>query len=187
VGFVLDHYRSQVAKPPYEVQRRFVQSLCGSGLLAGTSERHRFTPALIPVGGPLEQIVEDRVMLVGDAGGFVNGFSAEGIYYAMVSGELAAKAILQQAPARFDRMWRTEIGAELRDSVRVQRFLFCNPSRINAMVRGARRHPGLAKNVIDYAMGRMSYRSARMRLVAKCPLVALRMLWNNGGPQPSNA
>jgi hypothetical protein len=29
--------------------------------------------------------------------------------------------------------------------VRVQRFLFCNSSRINAMVRGARRHPRLAK------------------------------------------
>ena len=27
-----------------------------------------------------------RVMLAGDAGGFVNGITAEGIYYAMVSG-----------------------------------------------------------------------------------------------------
>ena len=33
------------------------------------------------------------MLLAGDAGGFVNGFSAEGIYYAMVTGELAADAI----------------------------------------------------------------------------------------------
>ena len=138
VGFVLDHYRSHIGEAPYEVQKRFVASLCGSGMLAGASTRQHFTPALIPVGGPLQRTVHDRVMLIGDAGGFVNGFSAEGIYYAMVSGELAARAILQRSPAHFERLWRAEIGAELRDSVRVQRFLFCNSSRIDAMVRGAR-------------------------------------------------
>ena len=36
-----------------------------------------------------------RVLLAGDAGGFVNGFTAEGIYYAMVSGDLAARAVLE--------------------------------------------------------------------------------------------
>ncbi len=188
VGFVLDHYRSHVAEPPYEVQKRFVASLCGSGMLAGASARQHFTPALIPVGGPLQRTVHDRVMLIGDAGGFVNGFSAEGIYYAMVSGDLAAKAVLERVPARFERLWRAEVGAELRDSVRVQRFLFCNSSRIDAMVRGARVHPRLAKYVIDYAMGRITYRSARARLLARYPLIAVRMLWDNRSPlQPSTA
>jgi len=187
VGFVLDHYRTSVAEPPYEVQQRFVRSLCGSGILAGASARRHFTPALIPVGGPLHRTVQDRVMLIGDAGGFVNGFSAEGIYFAMVSGDLAVKAVLQRAPGRFERMWRAEIGAELRDSVRVQRFLFCNSSRIDAMVRGARLHPRLAQYLVDYTIGRISYRSARARLLTRCPLVAVRVLWNNATLQPSTA
>ena len=187
VGFVLDHYRTNVAEPPYEVQKRFVTSLCGSRILAGASARRHFTPALIPVGGPLHRTVLDRVMLIGDAGGFVNGFSAEGIYYAMVSGDLAVKAVLQRAPERFERMWRAEIGAELYDSVRVQRFLFCNSSRIDAMVRGARLNPHLAQYFVDYSIGRLSYRSARARLLARCPLVAVRVLWNNPNLQPSTA
>ncbi len=188
VGSVLDHYRTHATEPPYEVQKRFVRSLCVGGILNGASARRCFTPALIPVGGPLERTVQGRVLLVGDAGGFVNGFSAEGIYYAMVSGELAAQAVLQRVPARFERMWRAEIGPELGDSVRVQRFLFCNSSRIDAMVRGARLHPHLAQYFVDYAMGRMSYRSARARLLARCPMVALRMLWDNRWPlQPSTA
>jgi geranylgeranyl reductase family protein len=186
VGFVLDHFRQQVAERPYDVQERFVSSLCSRGMLAGQSARSHFTPALIPVGGPLQRTVQDRVMLIGDAGGFVNGFSAEGIYYAMVSGDLAANAVLLASPARFEKMWRAEVGAELRDSVCVQRFLFCNSARIDAMVRGAREHPLLAKYVIDHAIGRLSYRSARARLLAKCPLVAVRLLWNTIGPlQPS--
>ena len=169
VGFVLDHYRGRVVEPPYEVQKRFVSSLCMAGILTGASVRRYFTPALIPVGGPLRRTVEDRVMLIGDAGGFVNGFSAEGIFYAMVSGDLAARAVLQRVPARFERMWRAEIGAELRDSVRVQRFLLCNSSRIDGMVRGARLHPSLAQYVVHYAMGRISYRSARARFCHQVP------------------
>ena len=56
------------------------------------------------------------------------------------------------------------------------------------MVRGARLHPRLAKYVVDYAIGRISYRSARARLLARCPLVAVRMLWDNKSPlQPSTA
>ena len=54
-----------------------------------------FTPFHIPVGGPLRRPGRGRVLLAGDAGGFVNGFTAEGIYYAMVSGDLAAKTVLE--------------------------------------------------------------------------------------------
>ena len=50
-----------------------------------TSRRSSF-----PSAGPLARPGRGRVLLAGDAGGFVNGFTAEGIYYAMVSGELAA-------------------------------------------------------------------------------------------------
>ena len=45
-----------------------------------------FTPALIPIGGPLRTPGRGRVLLAGDAGGFVNAVTAEGIYYAMVYG-----------------------------------------------------------------------------------------------------
>ena len=132
-------------------------------------------------------------MLVGDAGGFVNGFSAEGIYYAMVSGDLAAKAVLAGAPARFEQDWRRECGPELRDSVRVQRFLFGDSRRIDAMVRGARAYPSVAQGVVEYAMGVRSYRSARWRLLSRFPSLAFRLMFgiptsdslcHNGASQP---
>ncbi len=63
-------------------------------MMDGESRRDQFTPFLIPIGGPLRRTADRRVLLAGDAGGFVNGFSAEGIYYAMVTGDLAAEAIL---------------------------------------------------------------------------------------------
>jgi geranylgeranyl reductase family protein len=185
IGYVLEHYRSVIGTRPYDLQRRFVDALRGQGILQGDSARQHFTPALIPVGGPLRRAVAGRVLFAGDAGGFVNGFSAEGIYYAMVSGDLAAQSIAAGAPASYDRAWRREIGAELRDSVLVQRFLFRNPGRIDKLVRGARRHRQLADAVVRYASGGESYRAVRRRLFLKCPAVLMAILFDGQVRAPS--
>jgi geranylgeranyl reductase family protein len=50
---------------------------------------------LAPTGGFKRKIVTDRVMLVGDAAGFIDPFTGEGIYYAIRSGQLAALACVQ--------------------------------------------------------------------------------------------
>ncbi len=57
-------------------------------------------PALDPFGGafptcPVKSLTADRVLLCGDAGGLTNPMTGEGIYYAMCSGELAAKTALR--------------------------------------------------------------------------------------------
>jgi flavin-dependent dehydrogenase len=82
---------------------------------------------LIPVGGPIRQTGTRRVLVAGDAGGFVNGFSGEGIHYAMVSGELAATAVADALAKRlaadtaYRGRWKAEIGAELEESVALRR------------------------------------------------------------------
>src|SRR6185503_8219834 len=119
--------------------------------------------------------VSDRVVLAGDAGGFVNGITAEGIYYAMVTGDLGGRAIAGAGAQTFERLWRDEIGGELRDSVLVQRDLLTTPERIDRLVAGARGAPDLAAHVIQYAMGETSYQSARRRLLAAAPLAAVRL------------
>jgi flavin-dependent dehydrogenase len=95
IGYVMDHFRAHVNARPYDLQRQFVDRLRQRGVVTGKSVRANFTPFIIPVGGPLPLPGRGRVLLAGDAGGFVNGFTAEGIYYAMVSGEHAARALLE--------------------------------------------------------------------------------------------
>jgi geranylgeranyl reductase family protein len=175
IGYLLSFYREAIAESPYELQTCFVRRLNDLGVLRGASVRRNFTPFLIPVGGPLRQTMSHRVLLAGDAGGFVNGFTAEGIYYAMVTGELAARAIAEGHPERYERAWKREIGAELRDSVIVQRYLFANRARVDGMVRAARRHIDLALRIVDYAMGRITYQQARRRLLMSAPRLALAL------------
>jgi len=50
---------------------------------------------LVPAGGYDRKIVDERVMLVGDAAGFADSLSGEGIYYAIRSGQLAGAACLK--------------------------------------------------------------------------------------------
>lgn len=185
VGCLLSYFKEQVALPPYEVQRGFVDDLVGRGVLEGASNREHFTPCHIPVGGPIARTAAGRVLVAGDAGGFVNAYTAEGIYYAMVTGELAAGAILaamgnggpdhREAGRCYVRAWRREIGAELRDARLIQKYLFSDPKRIAAVVNGAGDYPDLAQSIIAYAMGTITYAAARRRVLSQFPRTALRL------------
>jgi geranylgeranyl reductase family protein len=187
IGYVLPYFKARIDLTPYDLQQTFVGDLRKRGLMNGESQRRNFTPFLIPIGGPLRKTSAGRVLLAGDAGGFVNGFSAEGIYYAMVTGELAAGAILearhdgvvQPAVARraYVRAWKKEIGAELRDSVLIQKYLFHSATRMDRVVRGAQTRPEFSRILVDYASGRLSYRAARRQLLWHFPRLLPRLAW----------
>ena len=186
IGYVLSHFRDAIDRAPYELQREFIDELSARGVVTGESVRRNFTPFLIPVGGPLRNPGRGRVLLTGDAGGFVNAFTAEGIYYAMVSGDLAARAVLEAGPSvdqlvsRYRRHWKREIGGELRDSVLIQRYLFADRARMARIIANARRHAGITRAILEYAGGERSYRSLRRRLLTRYPQLALQMMWEAG-------
>ena len=184
IGYVLDHYRNAIDVPPYELQRGFVEELRRRGVMEGESVRKNFTPFIIPVGGPLGKPGRGRVLLAGDAGGFVNGFTAEGIYYAMVSGDLAARAVMATPSGaiatlarRYQRAVRREIGAELRDSVLIQRYLFADRRRIASVINGASQEPALTRLILDFAVGRLSYTTLRWRMLRRVPRLAAHLVW----------
>jgi geranylgeranyl reductase family protein len=183
VGFVLSHYRQAIDRAPYELQREFVAWLRERGILEGDSDRRNFTPFLIPVGGPLRRPGRGRVLLAGDAGGFVNGFTAEGIYYAMVSGELAGRAVLESIgnlplmAETYRRACDHEIGSELRDSVLIQRFLFADRRRIAHVIAGASNGRQMTNLVLDLATGKRSYRDVRRRWLLRAPATALQFVY----------
>jgi geranylgeranyl reductase family protein len=66
---------------------------------------------------PLKQLLADRVLLCGDAGGLTNPMTGEGIFYAMCSGEMAAKSAMnalehdtvdQVSLKQYQRRWNRE-------------------------------------------------------------------------------
>lgn len=185
IGYVLDYFRDAVARAPYDLQREFVDRLTARGVMEGQSVRRNFTPFIIPIGGPLRRPGRGRVLLAGDAGGFVNGFTAEGIYYAMVSGDLAARAVLDTPPsaidslaARYRRACDREVGVELRDSVLVQRYLFGDRRRIAGLIAGAHRAPHVTRALLECAVGRIDYRALRRTMMLRAPGFAAALAWS---------
>lgn len=71
---------------------------------------------------PLEKTYAKRVLLCGDAAGFINPITGEGIYYAMVSGVIAADVIKiafeknrfdEEILAVYQKRWHNDFGKDL--------------------------------------------------------------------------
>ena len=71
---------------------------------------------------PLKKTYGERLLLVGDAAGFINSNTGEGIYYAMSSGEIAAKIIMEALEkentssiflSRYQKLWKKDFGKDI--------------------------------------------------------------------------
>ena len=119
---------------------------------------------LIPVAPRREKLARGRVLLVGDAAGLVDPVTAEGISNAIMSGQLAAAALLEsqlvlpEVARRYGSLLRNSILGELRTARFLADFLYNHPR-----IRGwAFRHQGkrLTNFVADVVMGERDYTSA---------------------------
>lgn len=172
LGYLVADFKVRAKERPYDLHLRFLDRLRQAGVVQGDSQRENFHAYAMPLGGPIEHVSRDRVLLAGDAGGFVNGFTAEGIYYAMVSGEHAGRTALEairkrDASAAFlsrhDRACSAELGAELRESVALQRRLFANPRLIDSVVRFAARSQTARTLLAQFGIGELSYSQVKKR------------------------
>jgi flavin-dependent dehydrogenase len=100
--------------------RDFVKALRARNQIPQDLPDERTYFDLDPVGGVyrIPSLVHGRVMLIGDAAGFVSGSTGEGIYPAMVSAEVAVglihQAMKSPSPASvlegYNAKWRAELG-----------------------------------------------------------------------------
>jgi flavin-dependent dehydrogenase len=106
-------------KATYEI---FVNMLKQQHLLPEDFPIENLKGATLPI-FPLENTYRNRVLLCGDAAGFINPITGEGIYYAMSSGQIAAKVIAdafhshdfsKRFLARYQKEWKKDFGNDLK-------------------------------------------------------------------------
>src|SRR3989475_12198856 len=119
VGFLLSFFKAKLGGAPYEHHARFVEYARRRGVVHGRSNPKNFKAYRLPLGGPLARTYADRVLVCGDAAGVVNGYTGEGIYHAMVTGQLAGPTAADALArgqcwaaglASYEARWRREIG-----------------------------------------------------------------------------
>lgn len=111
--------------------------------------------------------------LLGDAAGFADPVTGEGIYYALRSAELFAECFLADQPDRYEARWREDFGAELRRAAQMRRKFygpFLGAAFTDRMVQFARIHPGIRKVLGELVAGEQGYVNLK-------PTLARRALW----------
>jgi flavin-dependent dehydrogenase len=144
------------------------------GADGNTTDNTNFYAAILPA---LDVTTWDRLQacdaaknwaLIGDAAGFVDPLTGEGIYYAIKSADLLVEAMKTRV-AEFDSMWRAEFGAELRRAAQLSdRFYygkFAGARLTERMVQFAKLHRGIREVLRDLVAGDQGYVGLKPRLV----------------------
>lgn len=132
-------------------------------------------PSLETPGWRRNRVAGDGWLAVGDAGGLVDPITGEGLYYAMRSGDLASRVVIDDAHSIADKAaaYRTllarefaldlEFAATLAKRVFLGRFMFNTvPAR---MVHFIRRSPRFRALMQDLFAGTQPYTTLRSRLL----------------------
>ena len=120
--------------------------------------------------------------LVGDAAGFVDALTSEGISFALRSAQLMAQSLEEGNSTTYEEHWRADFGLDL-ERAAVWRDTFYDgallnrsiPSRMVQMIRGSATVRRIADRLI---CGRHSYPEMRARLLSRSPIILAEAMWS---------
>lgn len=108
--------------------------------------------------------------LLGDAAGFADPVTGEGIYYALRSAELFADAFIAGRPEDYEKRWREDFGGELRRASQMRRRFYGNfwgAPFTERMIAFARGHTGIKQVLGDLVAGEQGYVGLKKKLARK--------------------
>lgn len=137
---------------------------------------------LIPSGGYEREVCSDRIILVGDAAGFVDPFYGEGIKYAFISGKLAAERVAESyenddfsksALDSYKTLCRTMFGENLKYSLRLTRLINKYPNIFFRLLSSDKK---VLDKGLEILAGRMEYKEYIRWLIPRVPYFMLKAL-----------
>lgn len=105
--------------------------------------------------------------LIGDAAGFADPVTGEGIYYALRSAELFGESYLKDEAASYEQSWRNDFGAELKRAAQMRRRFYGNfwgAPFTERMIEFARGHRGIKRVLGDLVAGEQGYTDLKKKL-----------------------
>jgi flavin-dependent dehydrogenase len=124
-------------------------------------------PGLSPRTWDTRKACGEKWALLGDAAGFADPVTGEGIYYALRSAELFADAYLKGKPEEFETLWRKDFGAELKRASQMRRRFYGNfwgAPFTDRMIEFAKGHRGIRKVLGQLVAGDQGYVNLKKKL-----------------------
>ena len=186
VNIGIDEVRLPGADPQYkinlkEVYIQFIDVLRQQKVLPEDFKIGKVRGAALPI-FPLDKTYADRLLMCGDAGGFINPITGEGLYYAMASGKLAAEVCIQAFEARdtssrflsrYETMWKQEFGDDLKLLLRIHKRWNRDVKKYFQLAASDRM---LSEMILDVATGQIGARECRWKLLRRFLYVYLKNL-----------
>ena len=163
-------------EPASSLRKRLEQYLTQRGMAwKGAAFYSHLLPSLDAASWKKNRVAGEGWMAVGDAAGLVDPVTGEGLYYAIRSADLAARALLSEVGEAAGRVGQyrqslrrdfaadLEFGSRLAKRVFLGRFLFGSvPAR---MVQFTRRSPRFSAIIQDLFAGKQPYLGLKRRLL----------------------
>jgi flavin-dependent dehydrogenase len=124
-------------------------------------------PGLEPRTWDTRHACGEQWALLGDAAGFADPVTGEGIYYALRSAELFADACLAGSPLDYEKLWRQDFGRELQRASQMRRKFYGNfwgAPFTERMIEFARGHRGIRKVLGQLVAGDQGYTDLKTKL-----------------------
>lgn len=120
--------------------------------------------------------------LLGDAAGFADAITAEGIYFALRSAELLAESVQKGSVLRYEGAWRTDFGKDLERAARWRERFYVGRLLRQPFTRRAIQitlsSPTVQALTDALISGRTSYASLRRRLLGLSPRIIVETVWH---------
>jgi geranylgeranyl reductase family protein len=124
-------------------------------------------PGLAPRTWDTRKACGDGWALLGDAAGFADPVTGEGIYYALRSAELFAGVYLKGTPEEYEKLWRKDFGGELKRASEMRRRFYGNfwgAPFTDRMIDFAKGHRGIRKVLGQLVAGDQGYVNLKKKL-----------------------
>jgi flavin-dependent dehydrogenase len=120
--------------------------------------------------------------LVGDAAGFVDAITSEGIYFALRSAELLAEAVDSNVPLSYETAWRRDFGRNLFTAAAWRDWFYSGQFFSYAVTRRtvqAMAYSRTVRRFVDTVIsGGLSYKSLRTQLILHIPRIFAEVFIN---------
>ncbi len=137
-------------------------------------------PSLRPQTFRSNKVYGEGWALLGDAAGFVDPITCEGIYFALRSGELLAQALVGGRPASYPEACEEDFAADFIHAAELfEKFYtgnFLGSDFITRMVQTTSRSKVLQRVMNRFVAGKQNYQSLRSNLARKSPQILLELM-----------
>ncbi len=157
-------------EPAQSLRKRLERYMTDKGISwKGAHFYSHLLPSLATAAWKRNRIAGEGWMAVGDAAGLVDPITGEGLYYAIRSADLAARALLSELNGQYHRLLRHDFAADLELGSQIAKRFFLGRFMCAAVtcrvVQFTARSPRFAGLMQDLFAGTQPYRGLKRRLL----------------------